>query len=193
MKGKDGMQLHPATYQNGVSLIEALVALLILALGIMGLAGIQTQTLVDSRSSNYRAVAVQAAEDLLERMQANSQVRITNPAPNPYVVAFGTTPANPDCFANDCNGTQLANFDLWQWKTTLGTLLPGGDARVFRSTTDASQFGVLIAWNETLSKNQATASAGDLTLYTQTLAITSGVAGADCPADRICHLVYIRP
>jgi type IV pilus assembly protein PilV len=187
------MQHYFVEHQKGVSLIEALVALLILALGIMGLAGIQTQTLVDSRSSNYRAVAVQAAEDLLERMQANSQVRITNPAPNPYVVAFGSTPANPNCFANDCNGIQLANFDLWQWKTALGALLPGGDARVFRSTTDPSQFGVLVAWNETLSKNQATASAGDLALYTQTLAISSGVAGADCPADRTCHLVYIRP
>lgn len=179
--------------QTGVSLIEALVALLILALGIMGLAGLQTQALVDGRESNHRAVAVQMAEDLLERMQANSQIRMTNPTPNPYVVAFGTIPSNPDCFTNACNGTQLANFDLWQWKTSLRNLLPGGDAQVFRSTTDPTQFGVLIAWSESQSRNQGIATSGDLALYTTTFAVTTGVPGADCPTHHTCHLVYIRP
>lgn len=185
---------HPSRpRQSGASLIEALVALLILALGVMGLAGLQTQTLVDGRASNHRAVAVQMAEDLLERMQANSQIRMSNPTPNPYVVAFGTTPTNPDCFANTCNGTQLAEFDLWQWKTSLRNLLPGGDAQVFRSNTDPSQFGVLIAWNENLSRNQESTTSADLALYTQTFSVTTGVNGADCPAERTCHLVYVRP
>lgn len=187
------MHISSRPQQTGASLIEALVALLILALGVMGLAGLQTQTLVDGRASNQRAVAVQMAEDLLERMQANSQVRMTNPSPNPYVVAFGTTPTNPDCFANACNGTQLANFDLWQWKTTLGNLLPAGDAQVFRSSTDPTQFGVLIAWSESQSRNQETTTSGDLALYTKTFTVTTGVTGADCPANRTCHLVYIRP
>jgi type IV pilus assembly protein PilV len=179
--------------QSGVSLIEALVALLVLALGIMGLAGIQTQTLIDSRATNNREVAIQMTEDILERMQANREVRHSNPTPNPYEVAFNATPANPDCFSNLCNGTQMANFDLWQWKTTLGALLPGGDAQVFRSTTDTSQFGVLIAWNESLAKNQADTDAADLALYTSTFAVSTNVAGAVCPANRSCHLVFIRP
>lgn len=187
--------------QRGVSLIEALVALLVLALGIMGMAGIQTRTLVESRTTNSRALAVQLADDLLDRMQANSPVRINPPAVNPYVTAWGVQAAAPaDCFTEACNGAQLAAFDLVQWKASLGRVLPGGDARVFQSTTDNAQFGVLIGWTETQAKNQGEAAGAQATLFTDAVAIRdaanavgTGVAGIDCPAGLICHLVYIRP
>lgn len=179
--------------ERGVSIIEALVALLVLALGILGLAGIQTRTLVESRTSNARSVAVMMAEDLMDRMQANIDIRITNPASNPYVVTWGAPATATSCITSACTGPQLAAYDLNQWKTTLGQLLPGGDARIFRSTTDASQFGVLIGWSATQAKNQGVASATELTQYGNAIAINTGVTGITCPADTTCHLVYIRP
>lgn len=187
--------------QRGVSLIEALVALLVLALGIMGMAGIQTRTLVESRTTNSRALAVQLTDDLLDRMQANSAIRINPPAASPYVTDWGVQAAAPaDCFTQACNGAQLAAFDLVQWKASLGRVLPGGDARVFQSTTDNAQFGVLIGWTETQAKNQAEAAGAQATLFTDAVAIRdaanavgTGIAGIACPAGLICHLVYIRP
>lgn len=169
-------------------MIEALVALLVLALGVMGLAGIQTRTLVDARSTNERAVAVRMTEDLMERMEANA----TEP-PNSYVVGWGSPGTATDCFTTACTPTQLAAFDLAQWKTSLSQLLPGGDARIFVSTTDATQFGVMVGWNETQAKNQGSASTTELAQYTGRLAVTTGVDGITCPTGRICHLVYIRP
>lgn len=186
-------------------MIEALVALLVLALGVMGMAGIQTRTLVESRTTNARAAAVQMADDLLDRMQANVEVRLTNPAVNPYVVDWGAPATTTNCFNTgttplQCNGQELAEFDLQQWKATLGNLLPNGDARIFRSTTDLSQFGVLIGWSETQAKNQEGAGVAETALFTDAIgirdgaaAIGTGVAGIACPAGRICHLVYIRP
>lgn len=187
--------------QRGVSLIEALVALLVLALGIMGMAGIQTRTLVESRTTNSRALAVQLTDDLLDRMQANSVIRINPPVVSPYVTDWGVQAAAPaDCFTEGCNGAQLAAFDLVQWKASLGRVLPGGDARVFQSTTDNAQFGVLIGWTETQAKNQGEAAGAQATLFTDAVtirdaanAVGTGVAGIDCPAGLICHLVYIRP
>lgn len=192
---------HKASSQRGVSLIEALVALLVLALGIMGMAGIQTRTLVESRATNSRAVALQMADDLLDRMQANTVIRTTPPATSPYLAAWGAATAAPvDCFTASCNGAQLAAFDLVQWKASLAQVLPGGDARVFQSNTDNAQFGVLIGWTETQAKNQGEATGAQATLFTNAIAtrdatnaVGTGVAGITCPAGLICHLVYIRP
>ena len=197
------MKTNTATSQRGVSLIEALVALLVLALGIMGMAGIQTRTLVESRTTNSRAIAVQMVSDLLDRMQANVGVRLTPPVPpavNPYIVNWGDPVAGADCFTTGCNAANLASFDLNQWKTTLARLLPAGDARVFQSPTDPTQFGVLIGWAATQAKNEGAAGAAEQAQYTAAISVRdgagnagTGVAAIACPAGLICHLVYIRP
>lgn len=182
-------------------MIEALVALFVLSLGVLGMAGIQTQTLVESRSSNSRAIAVQMADDLLDRMQANVPVRINPPIPHPYVTAWGAPPtAGTDCFAGACTGAQLAAFDLNQWKTTLANLLPAGDAQVFQSPGDPTQFGVLIGWSATQAKNEAGTTGDEADLFAAAVsvrnaqgAIGTGVNNIECGAGRLCHLVYIRP
>lgn len=195
------MMNNKPSSQRGVSLIEALVALMVLALGVMGMAGIQTRTLVESRTTNSRALTLQMADDLLDRMQGNSAIRLNPPAVNPYVVGWGALAAPPvDCFTAVCNGAQLAAFDLTQWKAALARVLPAGDAQVFQSNTDSAQFGVLIGWTETQAKNQGQATGAEATLFSDAIAIRNaanavgtGVAGVACPAGRICHLVYIRP
>lgn len=181
-------------HNRGVSLIEALVALLVLALGVLGMAGIQTRTLVESRTTNARSVAVMMADDLLDRMQTNATIRTTNPATNPYIVGFSDTLTASDCMTGTCNGTQLAQFDLQQWKAQLSQLLPGGNARIFRSTTDSTQFGVLIGWNATQAKNEGMASTTtETSAYNTAIAVNTGIASINCPSDLTCHLVYIRP
>lgn len=60
-------------------MIEALVALLVLALGVLGLARLQVGALTESRNTNARAVSVQLAADLAERMQSNAVIRRANP------------------------------------------------------------------------------------------------------------------
>ena len=198
------MKSRQTESQRGVSLIEALVALLVLALGILGIAGIQTRTLIESRTANSRAVAVQMADDLLDRMQSNRAIRFNPPAINPYIVGWGTpAAAGQDCFTAVCSGVQLAAFDLRQWKITLGNLLPQGDAQIFQSPTDVSQFGILIGWNQTQTKNEAAAANADqAALYANAAAVRDGTgavgtgvaaAVAACPANLICHMVYIRP
>lgn len=197
------MKTTTSQSQSGVSLIEALVAMLVLALGIMGMAGIQTRTLVESRTTNARSIALQMADDLLDRMQANVGLRITPPVPpavNPYIVNWGAPVAGADCFATACNAVNLASFDLNQWKTTLARLLPAGDARVFQSPTDPSQFGVLIGWAATQAKNEGAAGAAEQAQYTAAISVRdgagnagTGVANIPCPPGLICHLVYIRP
>lgn len=191
---------------RGASLIEALVALLVLALGVLGLAGVQTQTLLESRTTNARAVAIRMVEDLNERMQSNRAIRLASPQPNPhpYVFGWGTPPAiTTNCLTATCTGTQTAAFDVLQWKDTLSAALPGGDAQVFQLPNDTRQFGVIVGWTETSAKGESQATGTELATYTSTFALPtagtntfalpSNLAGVSCPGGRQCHLVYIRP
>ena len=175
--------LTSRSQQHGSSLIEALVALLVLALGILGMAGIQTRTLTDARLTNARAAAIRMSNDIQERMKLNVEVQSINP--NPYIVGFGVAAAPPvNCNAAACTTAQLAAFDISQWKATLGTTLPGGDARIFVSPDDRRQFGVLVSWTD----NQSAAAGA-----TNVFDVTTNVNGTNCPANTQCHLTVIRP
>lgn len=182
-------------------MIEALIALLVLALGVLGLARLQVSALTESRNTNARAMAVQLAADLSERMQSNVVIRRANPLSNPYVAGWGSAPnAAKNCLEENCNGDELAAFDLVAWKLNLQSLLPNGDAQVFRSDTDQNQFGVLLGWTDFDAKNEGLASGDALNLYVQADAVTDGTgadgtgfAGAACQPGLTCHLVCIRP
>jgi type IV pilus assembly protein PilV len=187
--------------QSGVAMIEALVALLLLAFGVLGLARLQVSALTESRNTNARAIAVQMAADLSERMQSNSAIRRDNPTPNPYETVWGIpAAAGTNCLMSTCTGAELAAFDVRAWKLSLQALLPNGDAQIFRSNTDTNQFGVLMRWTEFDAKNEALAQGAESLQYTQANAVTdaTGTAGTGmdaffCPPDFTCHLVYIRP
>lgn len=173
--------------QRGVSLIESLVALLVLALGVLGLAGLQTRTLTETRLTNARAAAVRMVEDLSERIQLNNEARLL--PVSPYITAWGPVAAAPNCVTAPCTAAQLAQYDISQWKASLNALLPGGDAIVFQSPADPTQFGVLVGWNN----NQSVEADADAAAYSAPFAIDTGVPGAVCQEGLICHLVHIRP
>ncbi len=179
----------PLHRQRGVSLIESLVALLLLALGVLGLAGLQAGTLAQARHANARAAAVQMANDLLERMQMNPAMERHSSGEASsgllYEMGWGA-PSEPatDCRSRACTGPELARHDLSQWKRAWQSTLPGADARVFRSRTDPQQIGVMLGWSDVAT-----------TPFTQSaLSVAqSDDPNAQCPAGFTCHLVYVRP
>lgn len=180
--------------QSGAGLIEALVALAILAFGVLGMASMQTRILLESRSTNARAVAVRLASDLSERMQSNPGHRLPEyrgPS-SPYLMKWGASPPPTDCWTVGCHPVELASFDLMQWKSSLSHLIPGGDARVFSSDSDPNQFGVLIGWpltpvGATLKPN------GSVSHPPPPLWVAPGVGDVNCQTEFVCHLVFIRP
>lgn len=187
--------------QRGTSLIEALVALLVLALGVMGMAAVQTRTLATARTTNLRAVAIRAAEDLQERIQANSDLRHMPALVNPYVTTWGHPPAaDTDCSTAPCAAQQLAAFDLMQWKKDLARSLPTGDGIVFSSNTDTHQLGILVAWKEAKARNESHTSKEEAALFSYAVAVRdavgqlgTGVSDKNCPDSFTCHLIFIRP
>ena len=97
---------------KGFSLLELLVAVLIVAVGLLGIAGLQLASAQNNRGALERSVATFLAEDMLERARAN-------PAAD-YTVAAGPPAAFVDCLADTCSAAELARFDVAVWKCALG-------------------------------------------------------------------------
>lgn len=165
----------------GLSLIESLVALLILALGVTGLAWTQARLLVDGRQANARATAILLIGDLNDRMLFNQATAVRDG----YRLAWGETPAASDCRSKACQGSELAQADLNAWRSALSQALPAGNASVFRSTSDPRQIGIAISWS--------IQERSDAKAYRAPLVATVAAVGVDCPADQHCHVVYVQP
>lgn len=108
--------------QSGFGLIEVLVALLILAIGLLGMASLQTTGLKMTSGSQNRTQAILLGDDLIERVRANRE----NIAQ--YAVDAGDPPDCDTSFAVD--NTDVAQNDLDEWRNSLSCLLPGGDGDV---------------------------------------------------------------
>lgn len=180
--------------QSGVSLLESLVALLVLALGVLGMLGVQLKSLSDNQSATQRAIAVRLAEDLLERIKASPQ-GMGGVTINAYALAGSWAPlsapaASVQCHTNACSAAQQATFDLWRWQTTVQETLPGGSATTFVSPSDTEQLGVMVAWRLRQTDAATTTAAN-----TQRAAwLNVDVAnGATCPANSACLVAYGKP
>lgn len=179
--------------QAGLTLIESLVSLVVLALGVLGLMGFQLQTLRDTRDSVGRSRAIVSVSDIADRMRVNPNATAAD-----YTTNFAV-PAVPaaNCSVANCTVAQLAAFDIWRWKASVASALPGGVAAIAPSATDARQFGVMIGWQENKADAQATTSGGANDAAARIASTKStaigGTSGLVCPANLTCHLVYVQP
>ena len=141
--------------QRGFSLIEALVAFLILSVGMLGIASLQLISLKAGKTAELRTVAVIKAEEMLERIR-NNPVAVLS-----YVVTVGDLGVDNNC--NDsggtikmCNSVEMAEDDVFNWKLDLKTSLPdnaGTTATVdvvapVPGVNPAATVTVTISWQE---------------------------------------------
>ena len=103
--------------QRGFTLTEVIVAVLILAIGVLGVSGLQVISMQQNRSALLRGQALQIGNDMLDRMRANQG---SDYAP----VEFDEDPPlalNCVGAAVDCSELQMATFDIAQWKCSINS------------------------------------------------------------------------
>jgi type IV pilus assembly protein PilV len=116
--------------QSGVSLVEVLVAMLILSIGLLGMVGLQTTSLRNTQNAYLRTQATLAAEGMVERMRANPQ----GAGGGSYTATSGTLTAA--CLTvTGCSANAMALHDLADWQADLALALPSGDGRVCVDST----------------------------------------------------------
>jgi type IV pilus assembly protein PilV len=145
---------------RGDTLIEVLITVLILAVGVLGVAAMQVTTLQNLNSSYSTSVAEIIAEDLSERMRANP----TSALAGSYVHSAPPVPY-PDCVANVCNLADLATYDVGSWWAALTAVLPSATGEVTRNA-GTNTFVVTVRWDEDRNGSSGTScpvlSAADL-------------------------------
>ena len=135
---------------RGFSMIEVLITLVILSIGLLGIAGLQLAGLQSNRSAYYRSQATIIAYDMIDRMRTN----VDGVAANHYDdLDSGTMPTTPPtCIesANGCSAASLADNDLQEWVTANLSLLPAGSGSV---TRNGKIFTVTVNWLENTDPN----------------------------------------
>lgn len=130
------LRTHPkslplALPARGFSLIEVLVSLIIISVGLLGIAKIQALAYASSGTSNLRSLAAIEASSLASAMRANRAYWAAGTAPASFTIS-GTTISNgtlagiaTSCLSGStCNATAVAAYDLHQWANGVAALLP---------------------------------------------------------------------
>ena len=123
----------------GFTLVEVMIAVLVLALGIVGGVSMQLAALRARHQSTLLAQASWLAVGMAERIRANpEQMRLPDSA-NLYLTLDYDVLAEPNppapsvqCYGGDCDNAQLAAFDLYEMKALMRENLPSGRAVVCR-------------------------------------------------------------
>jgi type IV pilus assembly protein PilV len=147
------MNIGREKYQRGFSLFEVLIALVILALGMLGIAQMLLIT-HKSNSSNYiRQQAVQSAYNILDRIHANRSAALAGNYTVSNLVLTGspTAPTAPatTCDTSICTSTQLAAYDLWYWLAMDVAQLPNGCGAVSSGISGVNTIvTVTVQWDD---------------------------------------------
>lgn len=131
---------------SGFTLLEVMVAMVIFSIGLLGLAGLQAQSVQFSHSAYLRSQATFHAYDILEKMRANRAIAFTGN----YNASFASTGTDNGCYSNsgNCTPTQLALHDIFDWKQLL-TSLPDGDGSVSSTLAGtATTFTIIVTWSD---------------------------------------------
>ncbi len=140
--------------QKGFTLVEVLVAVFILAIGLMGLASLQVMSVKTNQSAYYRSQASILAYDILDRMRANRNAFLTGAYDN--VDTDNDPESDQGCYDNDgCSADQLADQDVREWTgyfrdvanagANFVPLIPGGKGTIAREGGDAT---VTVIWEQ---------------------------------------------
>ncbi|MFT7558449.1 MAG: type IV pilus assembly protein PilV [Flavobacteriales bacterium] len=115
--------------QNGSSLIEVMVALFVLAIGILGVLGAQTRSMRMSQDAHLYSQATMLVNDLYESMKSHTD---STTFARYIVHAADTDLSEPSCRAlnSRCDNNSIAQWNVWKWKDNITEFLPGGEGKV---------------------------------------------------------------
>lgn len=172
---------HRSSGSSGFTLIEVLVSLVVLSVGLLGIAGMITTSLRTNDAAYQRTEANILAYSIIDRMRSNR----TAATQSDYDVSTGaySKPSN-DCLQSstnsspDCSSSDMAKWDLYEWKQELANL-PSGDGTISTSldSNGVVDVTVTVQWNaaraeQALSNTSSSStSASDILSFT----VTSGL------------------
>ncbi len=199
------MQLIRQRSQSGVTLIEVLISILIMSIGLLGMAALQAAAISQQSSAIAQGNASDLIPDISERLRANLQ---NAPGFNPSTTGTFTitdswldqnssTIAYPskDCLLVACNTSERAEYDLQTWRIKVRSALPQGSALIGGNVQDG--VSLTLMWFDKEFKNGNNA---DLRSSTQCTAADTVAqrqiccpVAASAPAGVRCYNITLLP
>lgn len=140
---------HHSTHQIlGFTLVEVLIALVILAVGMLGIAALLLNSLQSSRLALLRTQAVTLTSDMGDRIRANRA------AGSAYALVAGSALSSPtkQCTtAGQCNAADVAAIDLYRWQQSVLTALPGAQTSIVVAPVGSlasNTYTITITWTQ---------------------------------------------
>jgi type IV pilus assembly protein PilV len=170
--------------ERGFSLVEIMVALIVLSVGLLGIARMQTLALSSTSVASQRSMAAIEAESLAGAMHANrgywsnsdpsaatilvsgSAVSVSAGAPSLSAALSAAT----DCSAGSCTPEKMAAYDLTRWGADLKGVLPGNYTKVQCGKITPVTCVITITWAESamgVNQKQAAVQAGAVNAVVQ--------------------------
>jgi len=128
-------------HTGGFTLIEVLIALIIMSVGMLGIAGLYVHSMQAGRTSVLRHNAVTLAGDIADRIRANPRAG----------AAYALAGANNNCVAGgvDCTPGEMAANDIWLWDQQAAATLPNGAVNVvFNNGVNPPTYQITVSWTE---------------------------------------------
>ena len=119
------------TKQDGIALLEVLIAVVIISFGLLGLAGTQVTAIRNNHVAYMRSIATHQAQEMADRMRANMIAAETGAYDSP-----GVNPRNHSASGGcattltGCTSTEIAENDTFHWAAYLAANLPGGEGAI---------------------------------------------------------------
>ena len=134
-------------HQRGFTLLEVMVSLMIISVGLLGVAKMQALSLTNTSVASMRSLAAIEAASLAATMHENRaywssaapaatggiEAKGTGPGSSPQITPSGTLTATVDCTTGTvpyCTSDQVAAYDLQQWAAAVNSVLPNYDAKI---------------------------------------------------------------
>tara|TARA_B110000211_G_scaffold205630_1_gene240007 strand:- start:121 stop:684 length:564 start_codon:yes stop_codon:yes gene_type:complete len=149
------MQSSQTKVQRGFTLIEVLIAFIILSFGLLGAVALQAKAKQASFDSMQRAAAVALGNDIVQRIRANDTIDIIKDYGG-VIKSSANSNTYSSCFGAICSSSDIAKLDITQWKRAIrasentGTL---DDATICINPTSVADTGgkgfnieVIISW-----------------------------------------------
>ncbi len=128
--------------QRGFTLLESLISLVVLSIGMLGIAALYVEGLRAGRTALFRSTAVTLAADMMDRVRANPAARI----------AYAGGGAANNCVNqnNDCTPVEMAQQDIQIWENEIAARLPpGSDGDVqFALGAIVDTYTITVSWPE---------------------------------------------
>ncbi|WP_043422023.1 type IV pilus modification protein PilV [Cupriavidus basilensis] len=127
----------------GFTMLEALVAIVVLAIGVLGVANLLIKSFRFSQQASYDTLALQLASDMADRMRANNAQMLASNSGYFFDTSTGApaVPTGANFFTTPCASgstvcaANMVTFDLAEWTRRVQTALPGGRAVICRDSS----------------------------------------------------------